>query len=120
MNALTSVPGGAVPFASPFSLAAGLAAALAGASARQIAGRTRAGRLPLARAQAVYLGHVALGVPLVHAAAAMGRDRASARRACARIEARRDAPAQDHALACLEAGLRALRESLAQHGEGRP
>jgi hypothetical protein len=120
MAALTSSPGVSSPFASSFSLAAGLAAALAGASGRQIVGRTRAGRLPLARAQAVYLGHVGLGVPLVHAAAALGRDRASARRACARIEARRDSPGQDHALACLEAGLRALRESLAQQGEGRP
>ncbi|MFZ9502719.1 MAG: hypothetical protein ACO27F_14240, partial [Beijerinckiaceae bacterium] len=74
-----------------------------------------------ARAQALYLGHVGLGVPLVHAAGALGRDRASARRACARIETLRDAPGVDHAFACLEGALRALRERLHDiAGEARP
>jgi hypothetical protein len=114
MDAFSFQPGGAESSACSFSLAAGLAAGLAGASPRHLAGRTRRGAVALARAQAFYLGHVGLGVPLSHAAAALGRDRASARRACARIEARREAPGADHALTCLEAGLRAFRSSLTQ------
>jgi len=109
------------PVASAFSLAAGLACVLSGASPRQLVGRNRRRRLAGARAQALYLGHVGLGVPLVHAAGALGRDRATARRACARIETLRDAPGVDHAFACLEGALRALRERLHDiAGEGRP
>ena len=87
------------------SIACGLAASLTGAGPAQMRGVNRQSKFLFARATALYLGHVALGVPLTQAAGALGRDRASARRACARLEDRREIPAYDRALCGLEAAL---------------
>jgi hypothetical protein len=87
------------------SVACGLAASLTGAGPAQMRGVNRRIKFLHARATALYLGHVALGVPLTQAAGALGRDRACARRACARLEERRETPAYDRALSGLEAAL---------------
>lgn len=87
------------------SIACGLAASLAGVSPAHVRGVNRGRKFLDARAAALYLGHVALAVPLTDAAHALGRDRASARRACAKLEERREAPGFDRALCGLEAAL---------------
>ena len=55
-----------------------------------------------ARQAAIYLAHVALGVPLTAIAAEFKRDRTTAAHACRQVEDRRDDPAFDVALADLE------------------
>jgi chromosomal replication initiation ATPase DnaA len=71
-------------------------------------------RAPIARARqlAVYLHHVAMGASLSDCARQFGRDRATVRHACARIEDRRDDPAFDAAAARLAAALVAQCEML--------
>lgn len=68
-------------------------------------GVNRGRKFLYARAAALYLGHVALAIPLTEAARALGRDRASARRACAKLEERRESPVYDRALSALESAL---------------
>jgi chromosomal replication initiation ATPase DnaA len=62
-------------------------------------GRHRAAR---ARQAAMYLAHVAMGVPLATVGKAFHRDRSTVTHACHRVEDRRDDPAFDAALADLE------------------
>jgi hypothetical protein len=73
----------------------------------------RSSYVALARQSAMYLAHVAFGVPLSEVAAAFGRDRTTAAHACRLIEDRRDDPAVDVLLASLEDACRALRRRLA-------
>lgn len=87
------------------SIACGLAASFTGVSSAHMRGANRGKKFLYARAAALYLGHVALAVPLTEAARALGRDRASARRACAKLEELREAPAYDRALSGLESAL---------------
>lgn len=87
------------------SVACGLAASFAGVRPAHMRGVNRGKKFLYARAAALYLGHVALAIPLTDAAAALGRHRASARRACAKLEERREAPAYDRALSGLESAL---------------
>lgn len=87
------------------SIACGLAASFAGVSPAHVRGVNRGRKFLYARAAALYLGHVALAIPLTEAARALGRDRASARRACAKLEERREAPAYDRAMNGLESAL---------------
>jgi chromosomal replication initiation ATPase DnaA len=76
------------------------------------------GRRPiaLARQTAMYLAHVAFGLTLTRVGICFGCDRTTVRHACALIEDRRDDPALEFALSALEAGLRALTDSLAVAG----
>ena len=68
-----------------------------------------------ARQMAMYLSHVALGVSLTRIGTCFGRDRTTASHACRVIEDRRDDPAFDHLVGCLEESLSDMAESL----EGR-
>jgi hypothetical protein len=95
----------------PF-VAFSLAAAVGRAPLRMLPGRNRAARYVRARRLAFHLAHVGLGVSLTRAAAALSRNRAAARRACARTEDGRDAPGWDRALDGLERALRLWCESL--------
>ncbi len=92
-------------------LSAGAAAAATGVPAAQIAlpWRSRA-RTARARHLAVYLHHVALGASLSACARHFGRDRATIRYACARIEDLRDDPRFDRGAARLEQALAAQRD----------
>ncbi len=67
-----------------------------------------------ARQVAMYLAHVALGVPVGEAAKQFRRDRSTALFACRQVEDRRDDPAFDVALADLELAARILFD-----GEGK-
>ena len=87
------------------SIACGLAASFAGVRPAHVRGVNRGRKFLYARATALYLGHVGLAIPLTEAACALGRDRASARRACAKLEERREAPVFDRALTGLESAL---------------
>lgn len=69
-------------------------------------------RAALARHTAMYLAHVVFGLTLSRVGICFGRDRTTVRHACARMEDRRDDPAQEFALSALEAGLLALRAAL--------
>lgn len=71
-------------------------------------------RAPIAQARqlAIYLHHVAMGASLSDCARQFGRDRATVRHACARIEDRRDDPAFDAIAARLAAALVAQFEML--------
>jgi hypothetical protein len=69
-----------------------------------------------ARQVAMYLAHVALGVPLASVGAGFGRDRTTASYACRRVEDKRDDPAFDSALAGLET---AAEVAIACDGEER-
>jgi hypothetical protein len=55
-----------------------------------------------ARQVAMYLAHVAFGIPLANVAACFGRDRTTVSHACHRIEDRRDDPAFDASLLKME------------------
>jgi hypothetical protein len=92
-------------------VAAAAAAAVAGVPAKALAARTRR-QAPVARARqlAVYLHHVALGASLSACARHFGRDRATIRYACARIEDMRDDPRFDICAARLEAAVIAQRD----------
>jgi chromosomal replication initiation ATPase DnaA len=59
-----------------------------------------------ARQAAMYLAHVALGVPFASVGEGFGRDRSTAAYACRRIEDKRDDPAFDAALDVLETAAR--------------
>ena len=65
-------------------------------------------RASVARQVAIYLAHVALGVPLGTTARQFRRHRSSAAFACRQVEDRRDEPAFDVALADLELAIRVL------------
>ncbi len=71
-------------------------------------------RAPVARARqlAVYLHHVAMGASLSDCAREFGRDRATIRHACARIEDLRDDPTFDDGAMRLAAALVAQFEML--------
>lgn len=86
-----------------------LAALVWGAPRAALSGRNRARRYARARRLALHLAHVGLGASLTGASAALSRDRASARRACAATEDGRDSPAWDRALDGLERALRLWR-----------
>jgi hypothetical protein len=58
-----------------------------------------------ARQAAMYLAHVHLGQSLSAVGRSFGRDRTTVAHACACIEDRREDPAFDRVLACLEAAL---------------
>jgi chromosomal replication initiation ATPase DnaA len=62
----------------------------------------RSPEIARARQAAMYLAHVALGVPFVSVGAGFGRDRSTASYACRRVEDKRDDPAFDSALDGLE------------------
>lgn len=91
------------------------ACAVSGASPMDVASPRR-GRASVARARhlAIYLQHVVFGASLTACGASFGRDRTSARHACARIEDERDDPRFDVAIARLEQGLLAQRALLAE------
>ncbi|SRR5690606_8395974 len=63
-------------------------------------------RIAHARQFAMYLGHVACGIPLREVAACFGRDRTTVGYACRVVEDRRDNPAIDRSLDHLERALR--------------
>lgn len=92
-------------------LAAAAAAAAVGVPAQTLAAPSRC-RAPIAQARqlAVYLHHVALGASLSACARLFGRDRATVRHACARIEDMRDDPRFDRCAARLETALAAQRD----------
>jgi Bacterial dnaA protein helix-turn-helix len=92
-------------------LCAAAAAAATGVSAAAIAAPQRR-RAPVARARhlAVYLHHVALGASLSACGRLFGRDRATIRYACARVEDRRADKGFDCAAATLERAVAAQRD----------
>lgn len=92
-------------------LAAAAAAAVVGVPAQTLAAPSRC-RAPIAHARqlAVYLQHVALGASLSACARLFGRDRATVRHACARIEDMRDDPRFDRCATRLETALAAQRD----------
>lgn len=92
-------------------LCAAAAAAATGVSLAAIAApeRSRA-RAARARQLAVYLHHVALGASLSACARLFGRDRATIRHACARIEDLREDARFDEAAARLERAVAAQSE----------
>ncbi len=74
----------------------------------EIAAATRRSKsAALARQIAMYLTHVAFGVPISRVAVAFDRDRTTVTHACQLVEDRRDDPSFDAALEALEAFLRA-------------
>jgi hypothetical protein len=92
-------------------LCAAAAAAATGVSVAAISAPQRR-RAPVARARhlAVYLHHVALGASLSACGRLFGRDRATIRYACARIEDRRADEGFDSAAARLERAVAAQRD----------
>jgi chromosomal replication initiation ATPase DnaA len=72
------------------------------------------GRAPaaFARAQAMYLTHVAFGISLTATGRAFGRDRTTVRHACARIELSRERADVELALTALETSLLVLAQHL--------
>lgn len=98
------------PSAIAFSLAAGICRTPPSA----LAGRNRVARYARARRLALHLAHVGLGVSLTGASQGLARDRGAARRACARMEDSREAPAWDRALDGLERALRLWCGALSQ------
>lgn len=70
----------------------------------------RSRRVARARHVAIYLAHVALGLPLAEVAAEFSRDRTTAGYACRVVEDARDDPAFDAAVAELELCAAALLE----------
>jgi chromosomal replication initiation ATPase DnaA len=95
-------------------LCAAAAASVYAVDMRELAAPTR-GRASVAAARglAVYLQHVVFGASLSACGRAFGRDRASVRHACARVEDRRDDPRFDRAVARLETALAAELRVLA-------
>jgi chromosomal replication initiation ATPase DnaA len=94
-------------------LAIAAAAAVFDAPCSKLLAETRGkARVAFARHLAIYLQHVALGASLSSCARLFGRDRASVRHACARIEDARDDPRFDAMLARLEYALRAQADML--------
>ncbi len=91
-------------------LTAAAAAAVFGATISDIATPTRCAAIARARQFAVYLHHVALGESLSACARLFGRDRATVRHACARIEDMRDDPVFDFGATILERALVAHRD----------
>lgn len=103
-------------------LSAAAAAAARGVAFEALAAPRRcAAPVAQARQLAVYLHHVALGASLSACGRQFGRDRATMRHACARIEDLRDDPCFDAAAARLEGALAAQRDMivalLANRGE---
>jgi len=87
-------------------LCASVAGAARGVAAARLAGATRGdARVAGARQLAIYLQNVTFCADISTCAALFARDRATIRHALARIEDSRDAPADDFALACLDAAL---------------
>jgi hypothetical protein len=66
----------------------------------------RSPEIARARQAAMYLAHVALGVPYASVGEGFGRDRSTASYACRRVEDKRDNPAFDSALDGLEIAAR--------------
>jgi chromosomal replication initiation ATPase DnaA len=64
----------------------------------------------LARQIAIYMAHVALGIPLNQIGQILGRDRTTARHACRVVEDRREEPAFDQRVRGIEAALCTLRQ----------
>jgi chromosomal replication initiation ATPase DnaA len=93
-----------------------LVAHVYGVSLDALLAATRKGRRAAeARQVAMYLAHVALRMNLAAVARNFGRDRATARHACRRVEEMREDPERDRLLARLEM---LLRDS-AQAGAGQ-
>lgn len=89
-------------------LAASAVAFSFGVTPQEVVAPTRASReAAFARQVAMYLAHIAFGLPLTRVALAFGRDRSTAAHACHRIEDERDDRAFDTCLDQLEACLRA-------------
>lgn len=78
-----------------------------GACAHDVAGGGRSALTAKARQSAMYLTHVACGLPLQRVGQAFARDRATVAYACNRVEEMRDDPAFDALLRALEACIRA-------------
>lgn len=92
-------------------LAAAAAASACGARFDELLSPARGSRgAARARQFAVYLHLIALGDSVSACARAFGRDRATVRHACARIEDLREEARVDHCLARLETALAAYRE----------
>jgi chromosomal replication initiation ATPase DnaA len=80
--------------------------------ATQIVARRRGSRrVARARQAAMYLAHVAMGVPVAAVGRAFRRDRTTVSYACHRVEDRRDDPGFDAALSDLELTARSALES---------
>jgi hypothetical protein len=78
-------------------------------SPRQILGYRRGSRRAVrARQAAMYLAHVALGLPIMTVGQVFGRHHSTVAHACHTIEDRRDEPEFDAALADMETVARAL------------
>lgn len=76
-------------------------------AARELRAPTRRkAPVALARQVAMYLAHVAYGITLTEVGSLFGRDRTTAAHACRLVEDKRDDPAFDVSLDCLEAALR--------------
>ncbi|WP_300529615.1 helix-turn-helix domain-containing protein [Maricaulis sp.] len=89
-------------------LAASAVAFSFGVTPQEVVAPTRASReAAFARQVAMYLAHIAFGLPLTRVAHAFGRDRSTAAYACHRVEDERDDRAFDTCLDQLEACLRA-------------
>jgi chromosomal replication initiation ATPase DnaA len=84
-----------------------LVALATGVSPEQIYSQERGrGRIPAARAMAMYLTHVGFGMPLQRVAAAFCRDRSTTAYACSRVEEMREERGLDQVLDGLEACVR--------------
>ncbi|WP_428029228.1 helix-turn-helix domain-containing protein [Ancylobacter sp.] len=73
-------------------------------------------RCASARALAMYLAHVALGLPMTRVAAGFGRHRSTVAHACRRIEERREIAGWDRYVAALEDDARRLTLSASAGG----
>lgn len=63
----------------------------------------------LARQTAMYMAHVSLGLSLSQVGANFGRDRTTVAHACQRVEDRREDPAFERTIACLESAFERWR-----------
>jgi hypothetical protein len=99
----------------PLSIAIPLSLAEA-VFAAQVTGRAALRRRTLGRDAGIYLAHIAFSQSVPSLARAYARSPSTVRRACARIEDLREAPAMDRALACLEGAAGAFLRCL---GEGQ-
>lgn len=73
-------------------------------------------RISCARALAIYLAHVGLGLPVARVATGFGRHRTTVTHACARIEERREVAGWDRWVEGLEAKLYAQTSREPGHG----
>lgn len=101
----------------PFTICAEAAARASGVALDDLLAAGRGPRrVSSARALALYLAHVGLGIPQAEVAAAFGRHRTSVDHACGQIEERREVAGWDGWVSRLEDEVRARLMGEAGHG----